>query len=146
VEIPIDGYDAEPWNGVTDYAFMMPAATYSPSWKPSDAPAMRARPMSNSDTTSRRSAKSSRCETNNIFIPEFLAACGNHSGGAEDLSGIGLNLFAELLFGIIPESRFTLPRIPYNPKGAAGVAAYPPGAPIRIAALVTPVPPAGRLY
>jgi hypothetical protein len=24
IEIPVDGYDAEPWNGVTDYCYLRP--------------------------------------------------------------------------------------------------------------------------
>ena len=65
-----------------------------------------------------------------MCCPALLAACGNHSGEAEHLSGIGLKLFgfiAELVFAFIPEScsrssrnavrnhpgiAFTLPRIP----------------------------------
>jgi hypothetical protein len=65
-----------------------------------------------------------------LCCPATLSACGNHSGEAEHLSGIGLKLFgfiAELVFAFIPEScsrsfrnavrhhpriAFTLPRIP----------------------------------
>jgi hypothetical protein len=67
-----------------------------------------------------------------LCCPALLAACGNHSGEAEHLSGIGLKLFgfiAELVFAFIPEScsrssrnavrhhpgiAFTLPRIPHS--------------------------------
>ena len=66
-----------------------------------------------------------------MCCPALLAACGNHSGEAEHLSGIGLKLFgfiAEPVFAFIPEScsrslrnavrshpgiAFTLPRIPH---------------------------------
>jgi hypothetical protein len=43
-----------------------------------------------------------------LCCPAPLSACGNHSGEAEHLSGIGLKLFgfiAELVFALIPERR-----------------------------------------
>jgi hypothetical protein len=69
-----------------------------------------------------------------LCCPAPLAACGNHSGEAEHLSGIDLKLFgfiAESVFTFIPEScsgssgntvrhhpgiAFILPRIPHPAK------------------------------
>jgi hypothetical protein len=57
-----------------------------------------------------------------LCCPAPLSACGNHSGEAEHLSGIGLKLFGFIAELVLPSSRngvrhhpriaFTLPRIP----------------------------------
>jgi hypothetical protein len=33
IEIPVDGYDAEPWNGITDYCLYRPTVRFSLSSK-----------------------------------------------------------------------------------------------------------------
>jgi hypothetical protein len=75
-------------------------------------------------------------------VVQRCSACGNHSGEAEHLSGIGLNLFgfiAESVFTFIPESRLRSPRnavrnhpgiafiLPRIPRFVLDLSVYPTG-------------------